>query len=134
MLIVGSLPHDRLGGSCHYRIDGSNRADNPILLSVVSSKFVADLLMPDPLYERLIAAMGVRYLPPHDDPAVIKKLENKQVRDCASHTVVVVREVEERERIGTALNRTGLQIFPFVTDGGNVVGTDSSFAKEKHRC
>jgi len=108
----------------------------PILLSVVSSKFVSDLLMPDPLYERLIAAIGVRYLPPQDDPAVFKKLENKLVRDSASHTVVVVREVEERERIETALNRTGFQIVPFVTDGGNVVGTisrnrlNSLFAKE----
>jgi len=81
--------------------------------------------MPDPLYERLIAAMGVRYLPPHDDSAVIKKLENKLVRDFASHTVVVVREVEERERIETALNRTGFQIVLFVPDGGNVVGTIS---------
>jgi H+/Cl- antiporter ClcA len=91
----------------------------PIILAVVSSKFVSDSLMHDSLYERAIRAKKIRFLPPVES----KKSSNRSVQDVMTSPVIaVIFDSETVSSICTLLNQFRFRSFPVVSLNGDVLG------------
>ena len=94
----------------------------PVVLSVMSAKFVADLVMHHPLYEALIEGKGVRYLAPIDDARTQRRLFSKCVSEVMTAPVVTVRHRESKGAVKAILALTTHSHFVVIGDQGVVIG------------
>lgn len=103
----------------------------PIILSVFAAKWVADSLQPRSLFESIVIAKRLKFLPACDRRQVVKRTRSRVVKDVMTSPVVSLFESDSLDAVSSIINKFPFESFPIVTARGELVGVASRSEIEK---
>jgi CBS domain-containing protein len=93
----------------------------PVILSIASSKLVADILMPVAIIECSMRAKRQRFIPPR----ISENTTELSIKDLMTSPVVCILETETVAATCAVLNAFPFGLFPVVNTNGQLVGIAS---------
>ena len=88
----------------------------PVMIAIVSAKFVADLIQPHGMYEQLILARNVKFLPNEE------YIPDSAVRTIMSAPVVCFFQIEQTALVTAILSLCSHSTFPIIDSEEHVIG------------